>query len=138
MSSAPSTDTAAPKRVGFFGMLLAFTGFAVLLVVLQAIGGGESADPRGEERLAARMSVQEAQSALIAKLGLDDDVKSDALFEKSAATLAQKKPSKSAQVVPGSPTQLKMAAAEAAAAATATPPAAEGEAPAAPAPATAQ
>ena len=119
-------------------MLLAFTGFAVLLVVLQAIGGGESADPRGEERLAARMSVQEAQSALIAKLGLDDDVKSDALFEKSAATLAQKKPSKSAQVVPGSPTQLKMAAAEAAAAATATPPAAEGEAPAAPAPATAQ
>lgn len=138
MSSAPSTDTAAPKRVGFFGMLLAFTGFAVLLVVLQAIGGGESADPRGEERLAARMSVQEAQSALIAKLGLDDDVKSGALFEKSAATLAQKKPSKSSQVVPGSPTQLKMAAAEAAAAATATPPAAEGEAPAAPAPATAQ
>lgn len=115
-------------------MLLAFTGFAVLLVVLQAIGGGESADPRGEERLAARTAIQEAQSELISKIGLNDQAKSKALFEKTADALAQKKPSKSGQVVPGSPTQLKMAAAEAATAPAAAPegaeaPAAEGATP---------
>ncbi len=125
MSSDSTTETPTPKRVGFFGMLLAFTGFAVLLTVLQAVGGGESADPRGEERLAAREAIEEAQTGLVASLGLNDEAKSEALFQKTAKALAQKKPSKSSQVVPGSPTQLKMASQEAAAAAPAEAPAEE-------------
>jgi hypothetical protein len=125
-----STDstTPSPKRVGFFGMLLAFTGFAVLLVVIQAIGGSETADPRGEERWAARAEIQEAQDKLVDQLGLTDEKKIAALFEKTAAELSQKKPAKSSQVVPGSPTQMNMAAEEAAKAAAAAPPAEEAKA----------
>lgn len=130
-----SSETASPKRIGFFGILLAFTGFAVLLVVLQAIGGSETPDPRAGERLAARAEIHEAQTKLIEQIGLVDEVKSAKIFEKTAATLSQKKPSKSAQVVPGSPTQLKMAAEEAAKAAPPADAAAKPDAAPAPAPA---
>ncbi len=126
-----SSETASPKRVGFFGILLAFTGFAVLLAILQAVGGSEASDPRGEERLAARTEIQQAQTQLVEQIGLADEGKTAAIFKKTSATLSQKKPTKSAQVVPGSPTQLKMAAEEAAKVAPAAAPATD----AAPAPA---
>ena len=54
---------------------------------------------------------------LLAKMGLKDDAKRSALFDATLQRLAQRKPASSTQVVPGSPTQLKQAAAAAPAAA---------------------
>lgn len=103
-------------------MLAVFALFAVVLSFLQAWKGDAPPDSRAEARLANTAEIKKAQGELIAKMGLDDQGKAAALFEKTAAALKSKAPAASKTVVPGSPTQLKMA-----------PPAAPAPAPVAPA-----
>ena len=123
-----------PQKAGatFLWVLGAFAGFAVLFTILQAVSDSKRGfDPRESERLANTAEIVKAQAESIAKLGLNDEAKKKAVFEKTLAALGSKKPAVSTQVVPGSPTQLKQAAAAAAAPA----PAPATTAPASPAPA---
>ena len=122
-----------PKKAGatFLWVLGAFAGFAVLFSVIQTVSGSKlGEDPRAPERAANTAEIAKAQSENLSKIGLSDAAKKKAVFEKVLAATAAKKPAVSTQVVPGSPTQLKQAAAAAAPA-----PAAPAAAPAAPAPA---
>ena len=132
-----------PQKAGatFLWVLGAFAGFAVLFTIIQAVSDSKQGfDPRESERLAKTAEILKAQAENLAKLGLTDAAKKKSLFEKTLADLGAKKPAVSTQVVPGSPTQLKQAAAAtpAAASAPASPapvaPAAPAPAPAAPAP----
>lgn len=94
-----------------------FAGFAVLFYLIQALfGRALETDPRASERLAASREVAKEQQDLLTKMGLNDAAKRGAIFAKAAAELKGKKPTKSAALVPGSPTQLKQMAEEAAAA----------------------
>ncbi len=120
-----------PKKAGatFTWVLGAFAGFAVLFILIQSITDSKQGfDPREQERRDYTAEILKAQSENIAKLGLNDEAKKNAVFSKTLAALSAKKPGVSTQVVPGSPTQLKQAAAAA--------PAPAAAAPAAPAPAT--
>lgn len=123
-----------PKKAGatFVWVLGAFAGFAVLFIIIQSITDSKQGfDPREQERRDYTAEILKAQSENIAKLGLNDEAKKNAVFTKTLAALGAKKPGVSTQVVPGSPTQLKQAAAAAPAPAAAAPAAAP--APAAPA-----
>ena len=128
------------KKAGatFTWVLGAFAGFAVLFVLIQSITDSKQGfDPREQERRDNTAEILKAQTESIAKLGLNDSAKKKAVFEKTLAALGAKKPGVSTQVVPGSPTQLKQAAAAAPAPAAPAPasaaPAAPATAPAAPA-----
>lgn len=141
--SEPTTSKSAP---GFVWLLGAFAGFAILAAVLQGIFGAERTDPRIPERLANWEEINKAQQASLQKMGLEKG-KSSAALAKGVTLVSGLAPSKSNMVVPGSPTQLKQAAAAAPAApaapAAGTPapapvPAAPAPAPAAPAPAPAK
>lgn len=126
-----------PKKAGatFMWVLGAFAGFAVLFSVLQAMSGSKlGEDPRAPERAANTAEIVKAQNENLAKIGMSDAAKKKAVFEKTLTAAGAKKPVVSTQVVPGSPTQLKQAAA-AAAPAPAAPAAPASPAPAAPAPA---
>ncbi|OYW77460.1 MAG: hypothetical protein B7Z37_04275 [Verrucomicrobia bacterium 12-59-8] len=130
------------KKAGatFLWVLGAFAGFAVLFTIIQAINDSKQGfDPREQERRDNTAEILKAQAENIAKLGLNDAAKKKAVFEKTLAALGAKKPGVSTQVVPGSPTQLKQAAASAPAPAPAAPapvaPAAAAPAPAPAAPA---
>lgn len=125
------------KKAGatFTWVLGAFAGFAVLFIAFQAFSDSKQGfDPRAKERSDNTAEILAAQTKSIASLGLNDAAKKQAVFEKTVAALAAKKTGVSSQVIPGSPTQLKQAAASAAPA-----PAAPGAppvpAPAVPAPA---
>lgn len=123
-----------PKKAGatFVWVLGAFAGFAVLFIIIQSITDSKQGfDPREQERRDYTAEILKAQSENIAKLGLNDEAKKNAVFTKTLAALGAKKFGVSTQVVPGSPTQLKQAAAAAPAPAAAAPAAAP--APAAPA-----
>lgn len=105
------------KKAGatFTWVLGAFAGFAVLFIALQAFSDSKQGfDPRAKERSDNTAEIQAAQTKSIAALGLNDAAKKQAIFEKTVAALAAKKSGVSTQVVPGSPTQLKQAAASAA------------------------
>ena len=117
----------------FLWVLGAFASFAVLFLVIQTLGAkrGE-VDPRAPERLANTAEITKAQTELVTKMGLNDAAKKDALFTKALEVIQSRKPAVSTQVVPGSPTQLKQAAAAAAVPAPAVAPAAPATAPAAP------
>ncbi len=125
------------KKAGatFTWVLGAFAGFAVLFILIQAISDSKKGfDPRAKERSDNTAEILAAQAKSIASLGLNDADKKKAVFEKTLVALAAKKPGVSTQVVPGSPTQLKQAAASVpppapAAAPAATPPAAPAPAP---------
>lgn len=120
-----------PKKAGatFVWVLGAFAGFAVLLLIIQALTDSKQGfDPREKERRDNTAEILKAQAENMAKLGLNDEAKKKGVFGKTLAALAAKKPGVSTQVVPGSPTQLKQAAAASAPA-----PAAAPAAPAAPA-----
>ena len=134
--SSPATTTTKPGAT-FLWVLGTFTLFAVLFILIQAIAGNRAVtDPRADERLAYRMDVEKAQTELLTKMGLTDSAKKQAIFNRAAEVLATKKPAASQLVVPGSPTQLKQAAAQSAPApAPADPNAAPAPAPAAAAPA---
>jgi hypothetical protein len=118
------------KKAGatFTWVLGAFAGFAVLFVLIQALTDSKQGfDPREQERRDNTAEILKAQAENIAKLGLNDEAKKKAVFEKTLDDLKKKTPGVSTQVVPGSPTQLKQAAAPA------SPAAAPAPAPAAPA-----
>jgi hypothetical protein len=141
-----------PKKAGatFLWVLGAFAGFAVLFTLIQsAVDSKLGEDPRAPERTANTAEILKAQNENMAKIGMSDAAKKKAVFEKTIASVGAKKPAVSTQVVPGSPTQLKQAAAAAVpapaapaaaptapAAAPATPPAPVTPPPAPPAPAT--
>ncbi len=117
----------------FLWVLGAFASFAVLFLVIQTLGGRQAeVDPRAPERLANTAEITKAQTEHIAKMGLNDAAKKDALFTKALEVIQSRKPAVSTQVVPGSPTQLKQAAAAAVVPAPAAAPAAPATAPAAP------
>lgn len=118
----PSSTTQRGKGASFVFVFAIFAFFAVVLSFLQAWKGDAPPDARAEARLANTAEIKKAQGDLITRMGLDDHAKAAALFEKTATALKSKAPAASKTVVPGSPTQLKMA-----------PPAAPVPAPAAPA-----
>ena len=123
------------KKAGatFTWVLGAFAGFAVLFFVIQTVSDSKQGfDPREQERRDNTAEILKAQAESIAKLGLNDAAKKKVVFEKTLAALTAKKPGVSTQVVPGSPTQLKQAAASAPAPAPAAAPAAPAPAPAPP------
>ncbi len=125
------------KKAGatFTWVLGAFAGFAVLFTIIQAVSGSKLGfDPREQERKDNTAEILKAQTENIAKIGLNDAAKKKAVFEKTLTNLSAKKPTASAQVVPGSPTQLKQAAAAVPAPALPTTAAPVAPAPAAPAP----
>lgn len=92
-------------------VLGAFAAFAVLLSLFQWWRGGPPADERAALRTANTAETKKAQDELLAKMGLADKDKTAALFAKVAGELKKKAPAVSKMVVPGSPTQLKQAAA---------------------------
>jgi hypothetical protein len=114
-----------PKKAGatFLWVLGAFAGFAVLFSILQSTASTPE-DPRIAERLAAKEEITKLQDANLTAMGLKDAAKKAEVFTKALTTLKAKPVAASPQVVPGSPTQLKQAAAPAAAPAPAEPPAA--------------
>lgn len=116
-AAAPATKSGAP----FLWVLGAFTSFAILLAVFLNLARPAPADPREPERIANKEEISKAQNELLAKLGMTDAGKKAAVFDKTLALLASRKPAPSTQVVPGSPTQLKQAAAPAPAAPAAAP-----------------
>ncbi len=122
--SQPETS----KKAGatFLWVLGAFAGFAVLFSVLQSTVS-TPVDPRVPERLAAKEEITKLQDANLTAMGLKDPAKKAEAFNKALTALKAKPVGASTQVVPGSPTQLKQAAAAAPAAPAAAP------APAAPA-----
>lgn len=122
------------KKAGatFLWVLGAFAGFAVLFTLIQSgVDSKLGQDPRASERTANTAEITKAQNENLSKIGMTDAAKQKAVYQKALSALGAKKPAASTQVVPGSPTQLKQAAA----AATAPAPAAAPAAPAAPAPA---
>lgn len=126
-----------PKKAGatFLWVLGAFTGFAVLFILIQSmVDSKQGQDPRAEERYATTAEVTHAQNDNLAKIGFNDSARKQAVVSKALAELGAKKSAASTQVVPGSPTQLKQAAAAAAPAPAPASPA-QAPAPAAPAPA---
>jgi hypothetical protein len=107
-----STDTSSKAGATFTWVLGAFASFAVLFWVIQTVfvKPGER-DPRAPERLANRAEIRDQQAELLGKLGLKDPASKAALFDKALTTLKARPQGASQQVVPGSPTQLKQAAA---------------------------
>jgi len=98
----------------FLWVLAAFASFAVLFLAIQTLTAKQGAvDPRAPERTANTAEIVKAQTELVAKMGLNDTTKKEALFVKTLEMLETRKPIVSTQVVPGSPTQLKQAAAAA-------------------------
>ena len=127
-------DNPSSKGATFTFVLGIFAGFALLLAVIQGLFGDPTQnDPREEERLKFKDEVTATQAPLLEKMGLKDKSRTADLFKKTAEVLKGKTPKASTMLVPGSPTQLKQAAAPAPAAPTA-PAAAAPAAPAAPAP----
>ena len=105
----------------FLWVLGAFAIFAVLLAFFLNLAERAEEDPRASERLANTAEIVKAQTELIAKMGLTDATKKERVFNETLELLKARKPSPSTQVVPGSPTQLKQAAASVPAAAPAAP-----------------
>jgi len=107
-------ETSKKAGATFLWVLGAFAGFAVLFTLIQAFNESKQGfDPREQDRLNNTAEIVKAQTENIAKLGLNDAAKKKAVFEKTLAALASKPVGASTQVVPGSPTQLKQAAAAA-------------------------
>lgn len=111
------SSTANKNQPGatFLWVLGAFASFAVLFLVIQTVGAKKvESDPRAPERLANKEEIQKAQKELVSKMGLNDSAKKEAIFTKTLELIKSRKSGPSSQVVPGSPTQLKQAAAPAA------------------------
>lgn len=127
------SDASSQQRApGFLWLLGALAGFAIVAMLLNTFIAGERPDPRAEVRAQNRDDIAKVNNDALAKIGLAKGASDDALAKGLAAIKAQA-PVKSAMVVPGSPTQLKQAAAAAPAPA----PAPDAK-PAAPAPAPAK
>ena len=119
MSSPANTSKTGAT---FLWVLGAFASFAVLFLIIQNVGAKKvEIDPRAPERLAITAEINKAQTELVSKMGLNDAAKKDAIFAKTLELIQSRKQGVSTQVVPGSPTQLKQAAATAPAPAPAAP-----------------
>lgn len=139
--SSPTSSKPSSALTVLLGTLAAFASFAVIAALLQATAGGKADDPLVAERLQKKEDVAKEQTALLEKYGLAGD--SSAVIAKSLEQIKVRKVGVTTQVVPGSPTALKAAAAapapDAAAPAPATPataPVPAASTPAAPAPST--
>lgn len=123
MSSSTTSNPSRPQSV-LMGTLAAFASFAVIAAILQMVAGGRPEDPTRADRLRKKEDVAKEQGALLEKYGLSGDPK--AVFAKVEPQIKARKVSATTQVVPGSPTALKQAAAPAPVtpAPSATPPAA--------------
>lgn len=106
-----STDTTSKAGATFLWVLGAFAGFAVLFWLVQTVFvvPGDL-DPRAPERLANSAEIAALQDELLGKMGLTEPSKKAVVFDKALELLKSRPESTSAQVVPGSPTQLKQAA----------------------------
>lgn len=104
------------RAPGFFWLLIVFFLFAVAAAVLNAFKGPEHLNPRDDERAKLAAEIKSSHQDSLAKMGLvwgDSSKTLSGLLPKIQAMA----PSKSTMLVPGSPTQLKQAAAAAPAAA---------------------
>jgi hypothetical protein len=109
-----STDSSSKAGATFTWVLGAFASFAVLFWLVQTVFAKPGdRDPRAPERLANRAEIVDQQAELVGKLGLADPSRKAALFDKALTALKARPQGASQQVVPGSPTQLKQAAAQA-------------------------
>jgi hypothetical protein len=104
------SDSSSHKAPGLVWILGAFAGFAVLTALAQNFYGNEVSDPAAEGRLANKKEIVEAQLPLVEKMKL---VQGKSIVTLAAAIPAVQalKPEVSTVPVPGSPTQLKQAAA---------------------------
>jgi len=105
--------SAIPSKSGssFLWVLAAFASFAMLFLIIQTLAAKPGAeDPRAPERIANTAEIIKAQSEIIAKMGMNDATRKSAIFDKALTVLSSRKPTTSAQLVPGSPTQIKQAA----------------------------
>jgi hypothetical protein len=110
-----TTDSPSKAGATFTWVLGAFACFAVLFWLIQTVfAKPAAADPRAPERLANSAEIRAQQEDLVGRLGLSDPARKAALFDKTLETLKARPQAASSQVVPGSPTQLKQAAAESA------------------------
>jgi hypothetical protein len=107
MSDSTHTTHHAP---GFVWILAAFAAFGVLTTLLQSRFGNVISDPAAAGRLATKEEVLAAQTTMVAKMNLVQGKSSEAL-SKAVDTIKAMKPKTSTMLVPGSPTQLKQAAA---------------------------
>jgi hypothetical protein len=102
------TSSNSKPSATFFWVLMLFFGFAVFFYLVQALFvRGDVSDPRSGERVALASEVHQAEADLLNKMGLSDESKRAAIFEKTLMTLKSKKPTASQVVVPGSATQLQ-------------------------------
>lgn len=127
------SSTATPSKAGatFLWVLAAFASFAVLFYLIQTLFATQGAeDPRIPERLANKEEITKAQNEILAKMGLNDSSKKAAIYAKTLEALKAKPEGVSTQLVPGSPTQLRLAAEPAPAAETPAPDAPAADAPA--------
>jgi hypothetical protein len=99
LSLSPSCRTQGST---FFWVLSAFTGFAVLLVLFQVLGGraGDVVDPRAPERLANKEEIVKAQNDLLQKMGMTQAASKHAVYEKALTFLKERKSVPSSQTVP--------------------------------------
>jgi hypothetical protein len=105
------------RAPGFFWLLIVFFFFTVAGAVLSLRPGTEHANPRDGERAQLAAEIKASHQDALTKMGLvwGDSSKTLSVLLPKLQGMA---PSTSAMVVPGSPTQLKQAAAAAPAAAT--------------------
>jgi hypothetical protein len=112
------SDASSPQRApGIVWLLGALAGFAVVAMLLNGVLAGTRTDPRLAVRTSNRADIEKINNENLVKLGLVKGKSEDALGKGLAAVKAMS-PTTSTVVVPGSPTQLKQAAAAPAPAAT--------------------
>jgi hypothetical protein len=104
------------RAPGFFWLLVVFTIFAIAGAVLNWFGAQDRPNPRDGDRAALAAEIKASHQDNLKKMGLVWGESTPALKDLLPQVTAMK-PSTSTALVPGSPTQLKQAAAAAPAAA---------------------
>lgn len=107
----PAAVSTSKTDSPFLWVIGSFASFAVLLAFFLNLAKPGEIDPRAPERVANTAEITKAQNDLISKMGLSETGQKGQIFDKTLEFLKSRKPVPSAQVVPGSPTQLKQAAA---------------------------
>lgn len=105
-----TTSSSNKPAPGFFWFLVAFLGFAVGASLLTKLGG-DRLNPRDAERAAAAAEIKALHEENLAKMGLQKGKSADRLAKGVEALKALPPAAATTVVVPGSPTQLKQAAA---------------------------
>lgn len=117
MSEALPAHSSPPKHL-FLGTLTAFLAIALLIYAFQSWFGGPVVEDRSE-RLEKKADIAKQQGELLEKYGLQGNA--DKIYADAVKEIANRKPSATTIVVPGTPTALKAAAPAAPAAPAATP-----------------